>query len=81
MTSGNGHARQIVQKMLRERLTFRPEQRGGRRGYRFTAEGSIMPLLTGMVPELSQAVASPMPGSWNHIVAWLKQIDAVRQAA
>jgi len=29
----------------------------------------------------AQAVASPMPGSWNHIVAWLKQIDAVRQAA
>jgi hypothetical protein len=26
-------------------------------------------------------VASPMPRSWNHIVAWLKQIDAVRQAA
>jgi hypothetical protein len=25
-------------------------------------------------------LASPMPGSWNHIVAWLKQIDAVRQA-
>lgn len=25
--------------------------------------------------------SSPMPGSWNHIVAWLKQIDAVRQAA
>jgi hypothetical protein len=40
-----------------------------------------MPLLTGMIPEFSQTMASPMPGSWNHIVAWLKQIDAVRQAA
>ena len=26
-------------------------------------------------------LASPMPASWNQIVAWLKQIDAVRQAA
>jgi hypothetical protein len=30
-----------------------------------------------MMPEL----ASPMPTSWNQIVAWLKQIDTVRLAA
>jgi hypothetical protein len=45
-------ARQIVQKMLHERLTFRPEEREGRRGYRFIGEGNIMALLTGTVPGL-----------------------------
>jgi hypothetical protein len=52
-------ARQVLQKMLRGRLTFKPEQRGKQRGYRLTGQGSLMPLLTGMIPELSQAVASP----------------------
>ena len=28
-----------------------------------------------------KCLASPMPASWNQIVAWLKQIDAVRLAA
>jgi hypothetical protein len=36
-------------------------------------------LLEGLQPTLH--VASPMPASWNQIVAWLKQIDAVRLAA
>jgi hypothetical protein len=52
-------ARQVLQKMLRDRLAFTPEKRGKQRGYRFNGEGSVMPLLTGMIPELSQAVASP----------------------
>jgi hypothetical protein len=26
-------------------------------------------------------VASPMPGSWNQIAAWLEQIDAFRRVA
>jgi hypothetical protein len=57
-------ARQILQKVLRDRLTFTPEERDRQRGDRFTAEGSIFPLLVGMVPEfancpLSQTVASP----------------------
>jgi len=45
--------------MLRDRLTFKPEQRSKQRGYGFTGQGSIMQLLTGMIPELSQAMASP----------------------
>jgi hypothetical protein len=52
-------ARQVLQKMLKDRLTFTPEKRGKHRGYRFRGEGSVMPLLTGMLPELSRAVASP----------------------
>jgi hypothetical protein len=46
-------ARQILQKMLRDRLMFHPEERQGQRGYRFTGQGSIMPLLGGFVPPLS----------------------------
>jgi len=33
--------------------------RGGQRGYRFTGRGTLMPLLSGIVPEPSKAVASP----------------------
>ena len=52
-------ARQILSKMLRDKLVFRPEQRGTRRGWRFTGEATICELLTGLIPEFSQAVASP----------------------
>ena len=52
-------ARQVLAKMMSERLTFKPEMRRGRRGYRFTGRGTLMPLLSGLVPELSEAVASP----------------------
>jgi hypothetical protein len=74
-------ARQILSKMLRDKLVFRPEQRGNRRGWRFTGEATITELLTGLVPEVSQAVASPMPASWNQIVTWLQGIDGLRRAA
>jgi hypothetical protein len=56
----------VLQKALRGRLTFKPEQRGKQRGYRFTGQGSVMPLLTGMIPELSQAVASPRGVAYFH---------------
>jgi len=74
-------ARQVLQKLLKGRLVFTPETRGKVKGYRFTGEGSLIPLLVGMVPDLSQAVASPMSASWNHIAGWLRQIDALREAA
>jgi len=76
-------ARQILSKMLRERLTFTPETRGAERGYRFTGEGSLMPLLAGSVSAFShlQAVASLMPASWNRVAYWLQQIDGLRRAA
>jgi DNA invertase Pin-like site-specific DNA recombinase len=60
-------ARQVLQKLLKGRLVFTPETRGKVKGYRFAGEGSLIPLLVGMVPALSQAVASPPgfePGFW-----------------
>ena len=38
---------------------------------------------TGLIDGLAEIhdVASPTPASWNEIVAWLKRIDALRQAA
>ncbi len=52
-------ARQILAKVLRDKLMFLPEVQNGRKGYRFRGEGTIVTLLTGLVPEFSQAVASP----------------------
>jgi hypothetical protein len=45
--------------MLRDKLRFMPDAREGRAGYRFTGEATLTELLTGMVPEFSQAMASP----------------------
>jgi len=43
-------ARQIVQKLLAERITFQPEDRDGRRGFRFEATGTVEKLLKGSIP-------------------------------
>jgi len=42
--------RSILAKALRSKLEFRPEQYKGKRGVRFSAPASIVPLLTGLVP-------------------------------
>ena len=52
-------ARQIVSKLLADRLTFTPEDRDGRRGFRFQAIGTVEKLIAGLVPGVSQAMASP----------------------
>ena len=55
-------ARQIVTKLLADRLTFVPECRNGRRGFRFQATGTVDKLIAGVVPgQLStlQTVMSP----------------------
>ena len=55
-------ARQIVGKLLADRLTFAPEVRNGCRGFRFQAMGTVDKLIAGVVPgELStlQTVMSP----------------------
>ena len=46
-------ARQILSKLLREKLVFTPETHKGQRGYRFHGEGTIIKLLSGVVPELA----------------------------
>lgn len=55
-------ARQVVTKLLASRLTFTPESRDGRDGFRFMATGNVAKLIAGVVPgELSylHTVASP----------------------
>ena len=55
-------ARQIVGKLLADRLTFAPETRNGCRGFRFQATGTVDKLIAGVVPgQLStlQTVMSP----------------------
>lgn len=77
-------ARQVLQKMPRGRLTFKPEQRGKRLGYRFTGQGSLMPLLTGMIPEFaehSQAVASPKGMALMYSLAPQFEIEDLARAA
>jgi hypothetical protein len=74
-------ARQILAKVLRDKLRFMPETRRGCKGHRFLGEGTLTTLLTGLVPELSQGMASLMPASWNRIAGWLRQIDGLRSAA
>ena len=55
-------ARQIVGKLLADRLTFAPEVQNGCRGFRFQAMGTVAKLVSGVVTgELStlQTVMSP----------------------
>ncbi len=52
-------ARQIVTKLLADKLTFTPEDRDGRRGFRFRATGTVEKLVAGVVPGSLQAVVSP----------------------
>ena len=52
-------ARQIVSKLIANRITFTPEVRDGEPGFRFQATGTVEKLVSGLVPGFSQAVASP----------------------
>ncbi len=52
-------ARQIVSKLLTEKIIFAPEDRDGRRGFRFQATGTVEKLLAGRVPGRFPAVVSP----------------------
>src|SRR4029077_13152789 len=57
----------VVSDIVRSRKSSNRQMRdvrrcwkpAGREGYRFTGQGSLMPLLTGMIPEFSQVVTSP----------------------
>jgi hypothetical protein len=52
-------ARQILSKLLRDRLVFVPERRGKAHGYRFSGDGTILKLLSGVVPELDGKLWRP----------------------
>ena len=76
-------ARQIIVKLLVGRLTFEPETRDGRRGFRFHAVGTVAKLIAGVVPgEVSclQAVASLSIPSWNRLHGWLQDMDLLWKA-
>ena len=74
--------RQILSKMLRERLVFVPETRNGKAGYRFHGEGSMLKLLSGVVPELSrEAVASPTGTGLNYQPVFRGEFVIAKRAA
>ena len=52
-------SRQIVSKLLAEKISFAPEDRNGEKGFRFEATGTVEKLVTGAIPEFSQAMVSP----------------------
>jgi hypothetical protein len=52
-------ARQILTKLLAGRITFAPEERDGRRGFRFTATGTVEKLVEGVVPGSFRTGVSP----------------------
>jgi hypothetical protein len=55
LTRHVAQARQILRKLPKTRIVFHPHDRDGVAGYRFEAQGTLQPLLTGLV----QNVASP----------------------
>ena len=70
---------------LAGRISFRaaPSARGRGR-YFLTVPIAFDRVMSAMLPELAglqDRMASPMPGIWNQIASWLKQIDNLRQAA
>ena len=76
-------ARQIVTKLLADRLTFVPECRNGRRGFRFQATGTVDKLIAGVVPgQLStlQTVMSPR-GTDAVCIAEMPEIRVLAPAA
>jgi hypothetical protein len=80
-------ARQIVQKLLAEKLTFAPEDRHGRRGFRFNATGTVEKLVAGAVPGSLQGVVSPRGTDSNHkppaftdLEKFLRRVDTFRRA-
>lgn len=52
-------ARQVVQKLLAEKVTFTPIDRSGRRGFRFQTVGTVEKLIFGSVPGCLQSVVGP----------------------
>ena len=65
-------ARQIIAKLLADKLSFAPEDRDGRRGFRFCGTGTVEKLLHGTVPGPFLGVVSPrgMEGLWMPLDGW-----------
>ena len=52
-------ARQVLTKLLNEKISFTPEDQRGRRGFRFQAAGTVERLVAGAVPGLVRGVVAP----------------------
>ena len=80
-------ARQMLRKRLQGRVVTTPEVRHEQPGSRVRGAASVEPLLNvvlrpaGETEGGAQAMASPMPASWNQIAPWLREIDGLRRAA
>ena len=74
-------ARQILGKLLQEKIVFEPEDRDGRRGFRFKAVGTVEPLLERAVPGCLQSVAALDAQSWNRMAQWLEEVQKLRLQA
>ncbi len=68
----------LLTELLAEKLTFMPEDRDGRRGFRFQAAGTVEKLVAGLVPGRQQEVVFHAGASWNSGVRWLRQLEAFR---
>jgi hypothetical protein len=64
---------QILRRLVVGKPTFTPKLNGD---YEFSGRGTVRPLLAGVVRKL----ASLMPVSWNQIVSWIRQIEALQAA-
>jgi len=70
-------ARQIVTKLLAEKITFSPEDHDGRRGFRFQATGTVEKLIEGVVPGSFRTVVSPrgMNRSKTKELPWIVLVE------
>lgn len=70
------HARQIVSKLLADKLTFTSEDHGHQPGFRFRATGTIAKLVDGLVPGrfLSLRVGTSPTGS---SLLWHVNLDGI----
>ena len=65
-------AQQILRRVIVGRLTFTPTDAGY---YTFAGTETVQLLLAGAV----RSSASLLPGSWNQMTTWLRQIEALRR--
>jgi hypothetical protein len=77
-----GSGRRVLGKLLKGCLTFTRRVEGRREFCEFSGEETIRPILERIVGDFTcYELASLMTASWNRITDWLRQIDAVREAA
>jgi hypothetical protein len=71
-------ARTLIGAAIEGRLTFTPRIDDAGEAYEITGVANVAALIGSNTLD---EMASPMPASWNQITLWLRQIDALREAA